>query len=133
MSRLTGRRSPLQPRTIDRTPEVLEERLVARGVPFGTPERIQSRLAELEALGITRLYLQAGTTDPGRTGSQDPPLSLGERHPVGFVVGAKVVSLHPEVGHGQQLVVDDQVAKHVAVLDQLAGRAQPGTVDFDRH
>lgn len=51
-------------RNYDRTPEALAERLGARGVPFGTPDRIRSRLAELEALGITRLYLQAGTTDP---------------------------------------------------------------------
>lgn len=47
----------------EREPEVLEERLQARGTPFGTPERIQARLLELEGLGITRLYLQAGTTD----------------------------------------------------------------------
>jgi alkanesulfonate monooxygenase SsuD/methylene tetrahydromethanopterin reductase-like flavin-dependent oxidoreductase (luciferase family) len=47
----------------DREPDVLEERLEARGTPFGTPDRINSRLGELEALGITRLYLQAGTTD----------------------------------------------------------------------
>lgn len=48
----------------DRTPQALEERFLARGVPFGTPDRIRRRLAELAALGITRLYLQAGTTDP---------------------------------------------------------------------
>jgi alkanesulfonate monooxygenase SsuD/methylene tetrahydromethanopterin reductase-like flavin-dependent oxidoreductase (luciferase family) len=47
----------------DREPDVLEERLEARGTPFGTPDRIKARLGELEALGITRLYLQAGTTD----------------------------------------------------------------------
>jgi alkanesulfonate monooxygenase SsuD/methylene tetrahydromethanopterin reductase-like flavin-dependent oxidoreductase (luciferase family) len=47
----------------DREPDVLEERLEARGTPFGTPERIKARLAELEALGISRLYLQAGTTN----------------------------------------------------------------------
>lgn len=49
----------------DRTPEALEERLGARRVPFGTPDRIRSRLVELDSLGITRLYLQAGTTDTG--------------------------------------------------------------------
>jgi alkanesulfonate monooxygenase SsuD/methylene tetrahydromethanopterin reductase-like flavin-dependent oxidoreductase (luciferase family) len=48
----------------DRTPEVLAERLAARGVPFGTPERINARLQELEELGISRLYLQAPTTEP---------------------------------------------------------------------
>ena len=47
----------------DREPEVLEARLAARGTPFGTPERVRARLEELEELGITRLYLQAGTTD----------------------------------------------------------------------
>jgi len=51
-------------REYDRTPSVTEERLAARGVPFGTPTRIKARLDELEALGITRLYLQAGTNDP---------------------------------------------------------------------
>jgi alkanesulfonate monooxygenase SsuD/methylene tetrahydromethanopterin reductase-like flavin-dependent oxidoreductase (luciferase family) len=47
----------------NREPDALEERLEARGTPFGTPERIKARLAELEALGISRLYLQAGTTN----------------------------------------------------------------------
>jgi alkanesulfonate monooxygenase SsuD/methylene tetrahydromethanopterin reductase-like flavin-dependent oxidoreductase (luciferase family) len=46
-----------------REPEVLEERLTARGTPFGTPDRIKARLDQLEELGISRLYLQAGTTD----------------------------------------------------------------------
>jgi alkanesulfonate monooxygenase SsuD/methylene tetrahydromethanopterin reductase-like flavin-dependent oxidoreductase (luciferase family) len=46
-----------------RQPEVLEQRLEARGTPFGTPDRVRARMAELEALGIERLYLQAGTTD----------------------------------------------------------------------
>jgi alkanesulfonate monooxygenase SsuD/methylene tetrahydromethanopterin reductase-like flavin-dependent oxidoreductase (luciferase family) len=46
-----------------REPEVLEERLTARGTPFGTPDRIKARLDQLEQLGISRLYLQAGTTD----------------------------------------------------------------------
>ncbi len=47
----------------DREPEVLEERLQARGTPFGTPDRVKTRLDELKGLGISRLYLQAGTTD----------------------------------------------------------------------
>lgn len=47
----------------EREPELLEERLQARGTPFGTPDRIKSRFLELEGLGISRLYLQAGTTD----------------------------------------------------------------------
>ncbi|HJU82415.1 MAG TPA: LLM class flavin-dependent oxidoreductase [Acidimicrobiia bacterium] len=47
----------------DREPEALEERLAARRTPFGTPDRIKDRFLELEALGISRLYLQAGTTD----------------------------------------------------------------------
>ena len=47
----------------DREPGTLEERLTARGTPFGTPDRIKDRFLELEALGISRLYLQAGTTD----------------------------------------------------------------------
>lgn len=47
-----------------RAPDELEQRLAARGVPFGTPDRIKTRLAELEQLGITRLYLQAATNDP---------------------------------------------------------------------
>ena len=47
----------------DREPDVLEERLTARGTPFGTPGRIRTRLDQLEGLGISRLYLQAGTTD----------------------------------------------------------------------
>jgi alkanesulfonate monooxygenase SsuD/methylene tetrahydromethanopterin reductase-like flavin-dependent oxidoreductase (luciferase family) len=50
-------------REFDREPEVLEERLAARGTPFGTPDRIKIRFLELEKLGISRLYLQAGTTD----------------------------------------------------------------------
>jgi alkanesulfonate monooxygenase SsuD/methylene tetrahydromethanopterin reductase-like flavin-dependent oxidoreductase (luciferase family) len=48
----------------NRTPEVLEDRLMARGAPFGTAARVRERLDELEELGIYRLYLQAGTTDP---------------------------------------------------------------------
>lgn len=47
----------------DREPQALEERLAARGTPFGTPDRIKDRFLELESLGISRLYLQAGTTD----------------------------------------------------------------------
>jgi alkanesulfonate monooxygenase SsuD/methylene tetrahydromethanopterin reductase-like flavin-dependent oxidoreductase (luciferase family) len=47
----------------EREPGVLEQRLSARGTPFGTPERIKARFGELEELGISRLYLQAGTTD----------------------------------------------------------------------
>ncbi|MGH9897059.1 MAG: LLM class flavin-dependent oxidoreductase, partial [bacterium] len=46
-----------------REPDALEERLEARGTPFGTPDRVKTRLAELEAVGISRLYLQAGTTN----------------------------------------------------------------------
>jgi alkanesulfonate monooxygenase SsuD/methylene tetrahydromethanopterin reductase-like flavin-dependent oxidoreductase (luciferase family) len=49
----------------NRTPEILEERLAARGVPFGTPDSVRKRIAELSQLGISRLYLQAGTTEPG--------------------------------------------------------------------
>lgn len=49
--------------TFEREPDVLEERLEARGAPFGTPDRIKARLGELEDLGISRLYLQAGTTN----------------------------------------------------------------------
>ncbi len=46
-----------------RTTVELEERFRLRGLPIGTPDQIGARLEELSALGITRLYLQAGTTD----------------------------------------------------------------------
>lgn len=140
----------------DRTPEVLEERLTARGVPFGTPDRIQTRLAELAALGITRLYLQAGTTDPSELEAKIRPFLpflprrgekrrsrkgafsrdrklLGEGDPVGGVESREVVRLDAEVGDSQQLAVDNQVAEDVTVLGELAGRAEPGTINLDRH
>lgn len=57
----------------DRTPEMLAERMLARGTPFGTPEKIRSRLAKLEILGISRLYLQARTTDPAELEARIAP------------------------------------------------------------
>ena len=49
-----------------REPERLEERLAHRGIPFGTPERLAPRLDELRQQGVSRLYLQTGTTEPAK-------------------------------------------------------------------
>lgn len=46
-----------------RQPGELEERLKLREMPIGTPDQIAARLNELAGLGISRIYLQAGTSD----------------------------------------------------------------------
>ena len=48
------------------TPEQIEAHHQERGFPFGTAEEAQHRLAELETLGVSRLYVQRfGGFEPG--------------------------------------------------------------------
>ena len=47
-----------------REPDELEGRLAHRGIPHGTREQVSDQVSRLADLGITRLYLQCGTTDP---------------------------------------------------------------------
>jgi alkanesulfonate monooxygenase SsuD/methylene tetrahydromethanopterin reductase-like flavin-dependent oxidoreductase (luciferase family) len=39
-------------------PEELEGRLASSGIPYGTPDQVAETLAELEAVGVSKLYIQ---------------------------------------------------------------------------
>ena len=49
---------------LDREPDQLEGRLAYRGIPHGDRNRVREQMGKLADLGISRLYLQCGTTDP---------------------------------------------------------------------
>ena len=59
-----------------RSADELEDRFRLRGLPVGTPDQIRARFDELSSLGITRLYLQAGTTDLEKLESRISPYLL---------------------------------------------------------
>jgi len=42
----------------DRSPEDMEERWAGAGIPIGPPERAQETLAELAAIGVSKMYVQ---------------------------------------------------------------------------
>jgi alkanesulfonate monooxygenase SsuD/methylene tetrahydromethanopterin reductase-like flavin-dependent oxidoreductase (luciferase family) len=46
-----------------RTPEALESRLTDRHIPFGWGEQLAERLAPISDAGVSRIYLQVGTSD----------------------------------------------------------------------
>lgn len=47
-----------------RTPDELEARLQARGIPHGPAARVRDQLSSLSAAGISRFYLQCESSDP---------------------------------------------------------------------
>ncbi len=47
----------------NRTPEALESRLADRHIPFGWGEQLAERLVPVSEAGVSRIYLQVGTTD----------------------------------------------------------------------
>lgn len=49
---------------LDREPDQLEGRLAYRGIPHGDRDQVKDHMTKLADLGITRLYLQCGSTDP---------------------------------------------------------------------
>lgn len=49
-----------------RTPEALESRLAHRHIPFGWGEQLAERLAPVTAAGVSRIYLQVGTSELSR-------------------------------------------------------------------
>jgi alkanesulfonate monooxygenase SsuD/methylene tetrahydromethanopterin reductase-like flavin-dependent oxidoreductase (luciferase family) len=53
-----------QARLLDRQPDQLEGRLAYRGIPHGDRDQVREQLGRLAELGISRLYLQCGSTDP---------------------------------------------------------------------
>ena len=53
-----------QARMLDREPDQLEGRLAYRGIPHGDRAQVQEQMGKLADLGISRLYLQCGSTDP---------------------------------------------------------------------
>lgn len=50
--------------SLDRDPDQLEGRLAYRGIPHGDRDQVKVQMGKLADLGISRLYLQCGTTDP---------------------------------------------------------------------
>jgi alkanesulfonate monooxygenase SsuD/methylene tetrahydromethanopterin reductase-like flavin-dependent oxidoreductase (luciferase family) len=50
----------------NRTPEGLESRLADRHIPFGWGEQLAERLAPIIEAGVSRIYLQVGTSDLSR-------------------------------------------------------------------
>ena len=50
--------------SLDRDPDQLEGRLAHRGIPHGDRDQVRVQMGTLADLGISRLYLQCGTTDP---------------------------------------------------------------------
>ena len=52
--------------TRGRTVEQLESRLSERHIPFGWGDQLLERLEPVRAVGVTRLYLQVGTTEVGQ-------------------------------------------------------------------
>jgi alkanesulfonate monooxygenase SsuD/methylene tetrahydromethanopterin reductase-like flavin-dependent oxidoreductase (luciferase family) len=50
--------------SLNREPDQLEERLAYRGIPHGGRDQVMDQVGRLADLGISRLYLQCGTTDP---------------------------------------------------------------------
>jgi alkanesulfonate monooxygenase SsuD/methylene tetrahydromethanopterin reductase-like flavin-dependent oxidoreductase (luciferase family) len=47
----------------NRTPEAFESRLADRHIPFGWGEQLSERLAPVKEAGVSRIYLQVGTSD----------------------------------------------------------------------
>lgn len=50
--------------SLQRDPDRLAKRLEYRGIPHGTREQVLDDMNRLADLGVTRIYLQCGTTDP---------------------------------------------------------------------
>jgi alkanesulfonate monooxygenase SsuD/methylene tetrahydromethanopterin reductase-like flavin-dependent oxidoreductase (luciferase family) len=50
--------------SLHREPDQLEGRLAYRGIPHGDRDQVKEQMGKLADLGISRLYLQCGTTDP---------------------------------------------------------------------
>ena len=53
-----------QAASLDREPDQLQGRLAYRGIPHGDRGQVMDHMNKLADLGISRLYLQCGTTDP---------------------------------------------------------------------
>jgi alkanesulfonate monooxygenase SsuD/methylene tetrahydromethanopterin reductase-like flavin-dependent oxidoreductase (luciferase family) len=49
---------------LGREPDQLDKRLGIRGIPHGTREQVVDQIGKMTELGISRIYLQCGTTDP---------------------------------------------------------------------
>jgi len=60
-----------------RTPDELEARLEARGIPHGPAARVRDRLSSLAAAGISRFYLQCESTDPSELEEIVAPFLFG--------------------------------------------------------
>lgn len=63
-----GYRQLLEAEAADRgrTPEALEARLADRHIPFGWGDRLAERMAPIGDAGVSRIYVQVGTTDLSR-------------------------------------------------------------------